>query len=144
MAPVLDHLVIDVRDRMAAGAARMAALGFQLTPMGKHSLGSANHLAVFGEDYLELLGTDAEFHASARVRTEEALDWPAWAERVNLFLDRMHGLFWPDLFILGGAVSENFAAFGPLLKSPAEIRPAQFTGQAGVIGAALAAANLAR
>jgi Glyoxalase-like domain len=56
--PVLDHLVIDVRDRMATGAARMAALGFQLTPMGKHSLGSANHLAVFGEDYLELLGTD--------------------------------------------------------------------------------------
>jgi hypothetical protein len=58
MAPVLDHLVFDVRDRMAAGAARLAALGFQLTPMGKHSLGSANHLAVFAEDYLELLGTD--------------------------------------------------------------------------------------
>jgi hypothetical protein len=58
MGPVLDHLVIDVRDRMAEGAARLAALGFQLTPMGKHSLGSANHLAVFGDDYLELLGTD--------------------------------------------------------------------------------------
>ena len=58
MAPVLDHLVFDVRDRMAEGAARLAALGFQLTPMGKHSLGSANHLAVFGDDYLELLGTD--------------------------------------------------------------------------------------
>src|SRR3954451_629744 len=43
---------------MAAGAARMAALGFRLTPMGKHSLGSANHLAIFGTDYLELLGTD--------------------------------------------------------------------------------------
>ena len=43
---------------MAAGAARLAALGFQLTPMGRHSLGSANHLAVLGEDYLELLGTD--------------------------------------------------------------------------------------
>lgn len=58
MAPVLDHLVFDVRDRMAEGAARLAALGFQLTPMGKHSLGSANHLAVFATDYLELLGTD--------------------------------------------------------------------------------------
>src|SRR3954471_5055777 len=58
MLPILDHLVFDVRDRMAAGAARLAALGFQLTPMGKHSLGSANHLAVFAEDYLELLGTD--------------------------------------------------------------------------------------
>ncbi|MFC7474342.1 VOC family protein [Dankookia sp. GCM10030260] len=58
MAPVLDHLVFDVRDRMAEGAARLAMLGFQLTPMGKHSLGSANHLSVFAEDYLELLGTD--------------------------------------------------------------------------------------
>lgn len=58
MAPVLDHLVIDVRDRMAEGAARLAALGFRLTPLGRHSLGSANHLAVLGEDYLELLGTD--------------------------------------------------------------------------------------
>ena len=58
MAPVLDHLVFDVRDRMAEGAARMAALGFQLTPMGRHSLGSANHLAMFRDDYLELLGTD--------------------------------------------------------------------------------------
>ena len=94
--------------------------------------------------HMELRGADAEYYASARVRTQDALDWPAWADRVNLFLDRMHALFWPDLFILGGAVSENFAAFGPLLESPAEIRAAQFTGQAGVIGAALAAANLAR
>jgi len=58
MAPILDHLVFDVRDRMAEGAARLAALGFKLTPLGRHSLGSANHLAVFADDYLELLGTD--------------------------------------------------------------------------------------
>ncbi|TCZ58590.1 VOC family protein [Roseicella aquatilis] len=58
MAPILDHLVIDVCDRMAAGAARLAALGFQLTPLGRHSLGSANHLAVLEGDYIELLGTD--------------------------------------------------------------------------------------
>jgi polyphosphate glucokinase len=94
--------------------------------------------------HMELRGADAELYASARVRTEEQLDWPAWAERVNLYLERMHALFWPDLFILGGAVSANFAAFGPLLQSPARILPAQFAGQAGVIGSALAAANLAR
>ena len=64
--------------------------------------------------HMEMRGADAELSASARVRTQESLDWPAWAERVNLFLDRMHALFWPDLFILGGAISENFAAFGPL------------------------------
>jgi polyphosphate glucokinase len=53
----------------------------------------------------------------------------------------MQGLFWPDVFILGGAISENFDEFAPLLRSSAEIRPARFTAQAGVIGAALAAAE---
>jgi polyphosphate glucokinase len=85
-------------------------------------------------------GMEAEHFASARVRTEQQLDWPAWAARVNQYLARMHALFWPDVFILGGAVSENFAQFAPLLGSPAEIRAAQFGGQAGLIGAALAAA----
>ncbi len=58
MEPLIDHVVVDVRDRIEEGARRFGALGFQLTPMGRHSLGSANHLAVFGRDYLELLGTD--------------------------------------------------------------------------------------
>ena len=58
MQPLIDHVVVDVRDRMEEGARRYRALGFQLTPMGRHSLGSANHLAIFGRDYLELLGTD--------------------------------------------------------------------------------------
>jgi hypothetical protein len=56
--PLIDHVVVDVRDRMEEGARRYRALGFQLTPLGRHSLGSANHLAIFGRDYLELLGTD--------------------------------------------------------------------------------------
>lgn len=94
--------------------------------------------------HLEINGADAELMASARVRTELGLDWPAWAERVNLYLARMHALFWPDVFILGGAVSENFTAFGPLLESPARILPAQFAGQAGVIGSALAASLYSR
>ena len=89
--------------------------------------------------HLEIMGRDAEKWASARVRTAEGLDFPAWVARVNEYLAAMHRLFWPDVFILGGAVSERFAEFAPLLKSPAELRPAQFAGRAGVIGAALAA-----
>ncbi len=54
--PVLDHLVIDVRDRMDEAARAFAALGFQLTPRGHHTLGSINHLMMFATDYLELLG----------------------------------------------------------------------------------------
>lgn len=91
--------------------------------------------------HLELKGMDAEKWASARVRTALNLDWGAWIQRVNDYLQQMHALFWPDLFILGGAVSERFGEFAPLLHSQAEIRPAHFTGQAGVIGAALAAAG---
>ncbi|HTT81433.1 MAG TPA: VOC family protein [Stellaceae bacterium] len=54
--PVLDHVVIDVRDRMDEAARAFAALGFRLTPRGHHTLGSMNHLAMFATDYLELLG----------------------------------------------------------------------------------------
>jgi hypothetical protein len=55
-SPVLDHVVIDVRDRMDEAARIFAALGFHLTPRGHHTLGSMNHLAMFRTDYLELLG----------------------------------------------------------------------------------------
>jgi len=58
--PVLDHVVIDVRDRMDEAAQTFAALGFHLTPRGHHTLGSMNHLAMFATDYLELLGFGAE------------------------------------------------------------------------------------
>jgi polyphosphate glucokinase len=91
--------------------------------------------------HMEMRGMDAEKWASAHVKTALNLDWPAWIERVNEYLERMHALFWPDVFILGGAVSERFDDFAPLLRSEAEIRPARFGGQAGVIGAALAAAE---
>jgi Glyoxalase-like domain len=55
-APVLDHVVIDVRDQIDEAMRCFAALGFQLTPRGRHTLGSVNHLAMFATDYLELLG----------------------------------------------------------------------------------------
>jgi polyphosphate glucokinase len=91
--------------------------------------------------HMEVRGLEAEKWTSAHVRTAEKLDWPAWIERVNVYLAQMYALFWPDLFILGGAVSERFNEFAPLLQSAAEIRPAHYAGQAGVIGAALAAAG---
>jgi polyphosphate glucokinase len=91
--------------------------------------------------HMELNGMDAEKWASAHVKTALHLDWAAWSARVNDYLARMHALFWPDVFILGGAVSKDFDQFSSLLRSPAEIRPAHFAGQAGVVGAALAAAE---
>jgi polyphosphate glucokinase len=94
--------------------------------------------------HIEMRGADAEAWASARVRTEQKLDFPEWIGRVNEYLALIHALFWPDVFILGGAVSERYDQFAPLLRSAAEIRPAHFGNQAGVMGAALAAAEALR
>lgn len=86
-------------------------------------------------------GLDAEQFASARTRTQLSLSWEAWAPRVDRYLAELHKLFWPDAFIVGGAVSEHFAEWGPLLRCPVPVHPARLRGAAGVIGAALAAAD---
>jgi hypothetical protein len=54
--PVLDHAVINVMGKLDEAANQYGRLGFQLTERGHHSLGSSNNLAIFGENYMELLG----------------------------------------------------------------------------------------
>ncbi|WP_347556131.1 VOC family protein [Robbsia sp. KACC 23696] len=52
----LDHLVINTRFQTDDAAVQCAALGFTLTPRGRHTLGSINHLVMFDDHYLELIG----------------------------------------------------------------------------------------
>ena len=94
--------------------------------------------------HVEIDGHEAEARASARARTVQGLDWPAWCARVNVVLARYHALFWPDLFIIGGGVSERWSEYGSLLEAPARIVPAQLRHAAGVVGAALHAHEIAR
>jgi len=54
-AATLDHVVINARDELDRAADIYRRLGFTLTERGYHSLGSTNHLAMFGTDYLELI-----------------------------------------------------------------------------------------
>jgi hypothetical protein len=56
--PTLDHVVINALARMDEAEACYRRLGFALTPRGRHTLGSINHLAVFATDYLELVGVE--------------------------------------------------------------------------------------
>ncbi len=56
MAAKLDHAVINVHYAMDEARSLFQSLGFQLTERGFHSLGSINHLMMFGNDYLELIG----------------------------------------------------------------------------------------
>jgi len=53
--PTLDHVVVNVRDRIDDGLETYRRLGFTMTPRGYHTLGSMNHLAIFGTEYLELI-----------------------------------------------------------------------------------------
>ena len=53
--PTLDHVVVNVRDQLDAGLETYQRLGFTMTPRGYHTLGSMNHLAIFGTEYLELI-----------------------------------------------------------------------------------------
>ncbi len=85
-------------------------------------------------------GVEGEHWASARTRTREGLEFPAWAQRLNDYLRELHRLLWPDVFILGGAVSDSWEQWSRYLDVPARIMPATFRGAAGVVGAALAAA----
>jgi len=69
--PTLDHVVVNVRDRIDEGAEAYRRLGFTLTPRGYHTLGSINHLAIFGTDYLELIAVP-----SGDSRRSDILDSP--------------------------------------------------------------------
>ena len=68
----LDHIVINVQREMDAAETAFADLGFHLTPRGYHTLGSINALAMFGTDYLELLG----FPADGEVKRPELASAP--------------------------------------------------------------------
>jgi hypothetical protein len=51
-----DHAVVNAMFETDAAASCFGALGFALTPRGYHSLGSVNHLMMFHDHYLELVG----------------------------------------------------------------------------------------
>lgn len=90
--------------------------------------------------HLQLHGASAELHAAARVRVEQGLGWQEWGARLTEYLVYMERLFWPDLFILGGGVVEQFDEFAPFLSTRTPVVPAALGNDAGIIGAALAAA----
>jgi polyphosphate glucokinase len=92
--------------------------------------------------HIEIDGRDAELGASDAARKREDMSWERWAKAFDRYLNRLEGLFWPELFILGGGASKKHEKFLPLLTVQAEVVPAQLLNNAGIVGAALAAKNL--
>ena len=91
--------------------------------------------------HLELDGHDAESRAAASVKDKSKMSYKQWAKRVQAYMAHVERLFSPDLFIVGGGVSKDADKWVPLLDLQTPIRPAELLNNAGIVGAAMAAAE---
>lgn len=66
ITPVIDHAVINVDEELDQAQSLFQRMGFQLSTRGHHSMGSSNHLAIFADNYLELLGYEPARQTDSR------------------------------------------------------------------------------
>jgi polyphosphate glucokinase len=91
--------------------------------------------------HLEIDGEDAEKSAANSVREKQNLSYGEWAERLTTYYRTLERLLSPDLIVLGGGVSKHADKFLRLIDIETEIVPAQLLNRAGIVGAALWAAE---
>ncbi|MEV8636336.1 polyphosphate--glucose phosphotransferase [Streptosporangium sp. NPDC051023] len=143
--------VVVLNDADAAGVAEMAIgsgrdqAGVVLMLTFGTGIGTAlfvdGHLVPNTElGHLEIRGKDAETRASDHAREEGGLSWGKWAGRVEEYLRHVEALFSPSLIVIGGGVSKKADKFLPLVKVNTRIVPATLQNEAGIVGAAMAAA----
>jgi polyphosphate glucokinase len=93
--------------------------------------------------HIEIRGHEAEERASERAKELHDLSWGKWAGRVDECLRHMEALLSPRLIIIGGGVSKQSDKFMPLLTGiSARVVPAAMLNEAGIVGAAMAAAGV--
>jgi polyphosphate glucokinase len=93
----------------------------------------------FGQ--MEINGKPAERRSAAAARARRGLSWKAWAMDLDEHLEHIQRLMWPNLMILGGGVSKSADKYIPRLLVNCEIVPASLRNDAGIIGAAIVAAE---
>jgi polyphosphate glucokinase len=91
--------------------------------------------------HMEIRGRDAERRSAAAARIRRGLSWKAWAADLDEHLQAIDRLFSPNLMIIGGGVSKRADKFLPRLTVDTRVVPARFLNDAGIVGAALAAAD---
>ena len=94
-----------------------------------------------GHLFLRNMKKDAEEYAAERIRDEKNLSWKQWGKRLNTYFQHIEFLFSPELIIIGGGVSKKHEEFLHFIKTRAPIVPAELRNEAGIIGAAVLAAE---
>jgi catechol 2,3-dioxygenase-like lactoylglutathione lyase family enzyme len=113
--PTLDHVVINVRDQLDEAAALYRRLGFCLTPRGYHTLGSTNHLAIFANDYLELIAVPP-----GKTDRNDILGYPAGLNALVFGCEDSDALY------------DALAGVGAPIQTPNNFsRPVEFEGGSG-------------
>jgi polyphosphate glucokinase len=152
LSPLLKRSVTIVNDADAAGIAEMRfGIGRDTSGVVVFlTLGTGVGSGVFVDGTLvpntefgqmEIRGRPAERRSSSASRVRRSLGWKAWAMDLDEHLQRIEDLMWPTLFILGGGVSKNAEKFVPRLNRRTPIVPATLRNDAGIIGAAVVAAE---
>jgi polyphosphate glucokinase len=88
--------------------------------------------------HLQVAGREAELRASGRAKVDQHLGWDEWAEQLNLVMQEMHALLWPDLIVLCGGITEEPEKFMSKLHCEARLCVGTLRSEAGIVGAALA------
>jgi polyphosphate glucokinase len=94
--------------------------------------------------HIEIRGKDAEKRAAESAKLEHDWGWKDWTERVSEYLQHIEALISPNLIIVGGGISKESDKWVPMLTGiQAKIVPAALQNDAGIVGAAMAAAGAA-
>ena len=145
--------VIVLNDADAAGLAEMR-FGHGKGVMGTVvliTIGTGLGSAVFTDGHLlrntefgHILmkkGMIAEHYASSSVQEREDLSWKKWGKRFNEYLQMIELYLQPNLILLGGGSSKYFEEYKHKFTIKTPIIPAKTLNNAGIIGAAIYAAE---
>ncbi len=145
----LSRRVVAINDADAAGlaelqhgAARDVAGTVLVLTLGT-GIGSAlfvdGHLVPNTEfGHLEVGGREAEQRASGRAKVDGNMNWDAWSQELNVVINELHALLWPDLIVLCGGITEDSELFLDKLRCEAKVCIGALRSEAGIVGAAMA------
>jgi len=91
--------------------------------------------------HLPIRGKSAERFVSSTARKRRNLTWEQWGGELSQYIHTLEEILWPELIILGGGVSAKHAKYFKYIKPRAKLVPAGFFNEAGIVGAALWAAE---
>ncbi len=91
--------------------------------------------------HLEFEGSIAEAVAAGRLVERDEVDLSDWLQTVDRFLGHINRIFSPQRIVFGGGISKRFEEFAPSLSVGCDVVAAELRNNAGIVGAAVAAAR---